>query len=46
MKKSLLTAGIALLLCGYASAFKVTVTPLGGNPCRTIVRRLRSAKLT
>ncbi len=32
MKKSLLTAGIALLLCGYASAFKVTVTPLGGKP--------------
>lgn len=32
MKKSLLTAGIAFLLCGYASAFKVTVTPLGGKP--------------
>ena len=33
MKKSLLySLSIALLLCGYASAFKVTVTPLGGKP--------------
>lgn len=32
MKKSLLTAGLALLLCGSASAFKVTVTPLGEKP--------------
>ncbi len=32
MKKSLLTASLALLLCGSASAFKVTVTPLGEKP--------------